>query len=126
MQSTAELEEIERLKSELEETRSREQEAKAEAERIQDAESETVAESVQQIEELRAKITELESQPSVLGTEPDAKELFRPYFQACTHSIGLMMDFISKQKESPDFAFLTSKASQIAELIESQLQGIKK
>ncbi|MDE7121502.1 MAG: hypothetical protein K2O42_05015 [Oscillospiraceae bacterium] len=126
MQSTAELEEIERLKSELEETRSREQEAKAEAERIQNANAETVAESVQQIEELQAKITELESQPSVLETEPDAKELFRPYFKACTHSIGLMMDFISKQKENPDFAFLTSKASQIAELIESQLQGIKK
>ena len=120
MQSTAELEEIERLKYELEETRNREQEAKAEAERMQNTNAETTCE----VERLQARISELENQP-VSGAEPDAKELFRPYFQACTHSIGLMMDFISKQKNSPDFAFLTSKASQIAEVIESQLQDLK-
>ncbi|MDE6730083.1 MAG: hypothetical protein K2J71_04830 [Oscillospiraceae bacterium] len=120
MQSTAELEEIERLKSELEEVKSREQEAKAEAERMQN----TNAETSNEVERLQVRISELENQP-VSGAEPDAKELFRPYFQACTHSIGLMMDFISKQKESPDFAFLTSKASQIAEVIEDQLQALK-
>ena len=120
MQSTAELEEIERLKSELEETRNREQEVKAEAERIQIANAETTSE----IERLQARISELEK-TTVSGAEPDVKELFRPYFQACTHSIGLMMDFISKQKNSLDFAFLTSKASQIAEVIEKQLQALK-
>ncbi|MDE7122060.1 MAG: hypothetical protein K2O42_07870 [Oscillospiraceae bacterium] len=125
MQSTAELEEIERLKSELQVARSREQEAKAEVEKIQNASAETVAESEKCIEELQAKIAELESQPSTSGAEPDAKELFRPYFQACTHSIGLMMDFISKQRNSSNFVFLTSKASQIAEVIESQLQALK-
>ncbi|MDE5885919.1 MAG: hypothetical protein K2H29_12695 [Oscillospiraceae bacterium] len=120
MQSTAELEEIERLKSELEETRSREQEAKAEAEIIQNANVKTTS----KIERLQTRISELEKQP-VSGAEPDAKELFRPYFQACTHSIGLMMDFVGKQKNSPDFAFLTSKASQIAEVIQKQLQALK-
>ncbi|MDE5753132.1 MAG: hypothetical protein K2H89_01095 [Oscillospiraceae bacterium] len=120
MQSTAELKEIERLKSELEEVKSREQEAKAEAERIQNANVETSNE----VERLQARINELEKQP-VSGAEPDAKELFRPYFQACTHSIGLMMDFVGKQKNSPDFAFLISKASQIAEVIEKQLQALK-
>ena len=125
MQSTAELEEIERLKSELQEAKEREQAVKAEAERMQNASAETVAESTQQIEQLQVKIAELESKPSVSGAEPDVKELFRPYFQACTHSIGLMIDFISKQKNSPDFAFLTSKASQIAEVIENQLQLLK-
>ncbi|MDE5768056.1 MAG: hypothetical protein K2H82_01590 [Oscillospiraceae bacterium] len=120
MRSMAELEEIERLKSELEEVKSREQEAKAEAERMQNTNAETTSE----IERLQARISELENQP-VSGAEPDAKELFRPYFQACTHSIGLMMDFISKQRESPEFSFLTSKASQIAEVIESQLQALK-
>ena len=108
------------LEAELQETRNREQEARAEAERIQSANAETTDE----IERLQARISELEKQP-VSGAEPDAKELFRPYFQACTHSIGLMMDFISKQKNSPDFAFLTSKASQIAEVIEKQLQDLK-
>ena len=120
MQSTAELEEIERLKSELEEIRIREQEAKAEADRIQNANAETSNE----VEKLQARISELENQP-VSGAVPDAKELFRPYFQACTHSIGLMMDFISKQKNSPDFAFLTSKALQVAEVIKNQLQLLK-
>ncbi|MDE5885789.1 MAG: hypothetical protein K2H29_12035 [Oscillospiraceae bacterium] len=120
MQSTAELEEIERLKSELEEVKNREQEAKAEAKRMQNTNAETTSE----IERLQTRISKLENQP-VSGAVPDAKELFRPYFQACTHSIGLMMDFISKQKNSPDFAFLTSKASQIAEVIESQLQALK-
>ncbi len=120
MQSTAELEEIERLKSELEEVKSREQEAKAEAERIQNANTETSNE----IERLQARISELEK-TTVSGAEPDIKELFRPYFQACTHSIGLMMDFISRQKNSPDFAFLASKASQITEVIESQLQDLR-
>ncbi|MDE5754653.1 MAG: hypothetical protein K2H89_08955 [Oscillospiraceae bacterium] len=124
MQSTAELEEIKRLKSELQETKEREQEAKAETERMQNASAKAVAESKKQIEEMQARISEFEKQP-VSGAESDAKELFRPYFQACTHSIGLMMDFISKQKESSDFAFLTSKASQIAEVIESQLQALK-
>ena len=120
MQSTAELEEIERLKSELEEVKSREQEAKAEAERMQN----TNAETSNEVERLQVRISELENQP-VSGAEPDAKELFRPYFQACTHSIGLMMDFVGRQKNSPDFAFLTSKASQIAEVIEKQLQDLK-
>ncbi|MDE5885135.1 MAG: hypothetical protein K2H29_08705 [Oscillospiraceae bacterium] len=120
MRSMAELEEIERLKSELEEVKSREQEAKAEAERMQNTNAETTSE----IERLQARISELENQP-VSGAEPDAKELFRPYFQACTHSIGLMMDFISKQRESPEFSFLTSKAAQIAEVIEKQLQDLK-
>ena len=120
MRSTAELEEIERLKSELEETRNREQEAKAEAERMQNTNMETSNE----VERLQAKIGELENQP-VSGVVPDAKELFRPYFQACTHSIGLMMDFISKQRNSSDFVFLTSKVSQIAEVIESQLQALR-
>ncbi|MDE5768823.1 MAG: hypothetical protein K2H82_05500 [Oscillospiraceae bacterium] len=120
IQSTAELEEIERLKSELEETRNREQEAKAEAERMQNTNMETSNE----VERLQIRINELEK-TTISGAEPDAKEIFRPYFQACTHSIGLMMDFISKQKESPDFAFLTSKASQIAEVIENQLQDLK-
>ncbi|MDE5767952.1 MAG: hypothetical protein K2H82_01025 [Oscillospiraceae bacterium] len=124
MQSTAELEEIERLKSELEEVRSREQETKAEAEKMQNTSVEAAAKSEKQIKEMQARISELENQP-VSGAEPDAKELFRPYFQACTHSIGLMMDFISKQKNSPDFAFLTSKVSQIAEVIEKQLQALK-
>lgn len=124
MQSTAELEEIERLKSELQEVKAREREAKVEAERIQNTSDEVMAESEKQIKEMQERISELENQ-SVPGAEPDTKELFRPYFQACTHSIGLMMDFISKQKESPDFAFLTSKASQIAELIENQLQDLK-
>ena len=108
------------LEAELQETKKREQEAQAEAERIQNANAETTNE----VERLQTRISELENQP-VLGAEPDAKELFRPYFQACTHSIGLMMDFISKQKNSPDFAFLTSKASQIAEVIENQLQLLK-
>ena len=125
MQSTAELEEIERLKCELQEAKEHEQEAKAEAERIQNVNAETVSESARQIEEMQIKIAELESKPSVSGAEPDVKELFRPYFQACTHSIGLMMDFISKQKNSPDFAFLTSKSLQIAEVIENQLQLLK-
>ena len=120
MQSTAELEEIERLKSELEEVKTREQEAKAEAERMQN----TNAETSNEVERLQVRISELENQP-VSGAEPDAKELFRPYFQACTHSIGLMMDFVGRQKNSPDFAFLTSKASQIAEVIEKQLQDLK-
>ena len=124
MQSTAELEEIERLKSELEEVRSREQETKAEAEKMQNTSAEAAAKSEKQIKEMQARISELENQP-VSGAVPDAKELFRPYFQACTHSIGLMMDFIGKQRNSPDFAFLTSKASQIAEVIESQLQDLK-
>lgn len=125
MQSTAELEEIERLKFELQKAKEHEQEVEAEAERMRNASVEVVAKSEKQIEEMRTKIMELKSQPSISGAEPDAKELFRPYFQACTHSIGLMMDFISKQKNSPDFAFLTSKASQIAEVIESQLQLLK-
>lgn len=120
MQSTAELEEIERLKFELEETRSREQKVKAEAERIQNSNAETTS----KIERLQTRISELEKM-TVSGDEPDVKELFRPYFQSCTHSIGLMMDFISRQKNSLDFAFLTSKASQIAEVIESQLQALK-
>ena len=120
MQSTAELEEIERLKYELEETRNREQEAKAEAERMQNTNAETTC----KVERLQTRINELEK-TTISGSEPDAKELFRPYFQACIHSIGLMMDFIGKQKESPDFAFLTSKASQIAEVIEKQLQALK-
>lgn len=113
------------LETELQKTKDREQEAKAEAERIQNVSAEAVAKSKKQMEQLQAEITELKSQSSDSGAEPDVKELFRPYFQACTHSIGLMMNFISKQKNSPDFTFLTSKASQVAEAIESQLQALR-
>ncbi|MDE5769868.1 MAG: hypothetical protein K2H82_10835, partial [Oscillospiraceae bacterium] len=121
MQSTAELEEIERLKSKLEEARNREQEAKAEAERMQN----TNAETSNEVERLQAKITELESQPSTSGAELDVKELFRPYFQNCMHSINLMIEFVVKHKQDSDFSFLVSKAEQTAEAIKNQLQSLK-
>ena len=124
MQSTAELEEIERLKSELQEAKEHEQEAKAEAERIQNANAETVAESARQIEEMQAKIAELESKPSVSGAV-STKELFKPYFQSCMQSINLMIEFIAKHKQDSDFGFLVSKAEQTAEAIKNQLQSLK-
>ena len=124
MQSTAELEEIERLKSELQVARSHEQEVKAEAERMQNASDETLAESQKQIEELQAKIAELENQSSVSGAVP-TKELFKPYFQSCMQGINLMLDFIVKHKQDSDFDFLVSKAEQTAEAIKNQLQSLK-
>ena len=108
------------LEAELQETRKREQEAKAEAERMQNTNSETSNE----IERLQARISELENQP-VLGAEPDAKELFKPYFQSCMQSINLMLDFIVKHKQDSDFSFLVSKAEQTAEAIKNQLQSLK-
>ncbi|MDE6706624.1 MAG: hypothetical protein K2K06_01090 [Oscillospiraceae bacterium] len=109
------------LEAELQETRKREQEAKAE----QNVNAETIAKSAKQIEELQAKITELESQSSTSGAEPDAKELFKPYFQSCMQSINLMLDFIVKHKQDSDFGFLVSKAEQTAEAIKNQLQSLK-
>ena len=121
---TEKLHELTSVKEELEQEKAfleaELQKAKAETERIQN----TNAETSNEVERLQARITELESQPAS-GADPDVKELFRPYFQACTHSIGLMMDFISKQRESPEISFLTSKAAQIAEVIEKQLQDLK-
>lgn len=114
------------LETELQEAKEREQEAKVEAEKLQEVNAETVAESQKQIEELQAKITELESQPSTSGAEPDVKELFKPYFQSCMQSINLMIDFIMKHKQDPDFSFLVSKAEQTAEAIKNQLQLLKK
>ena len=120
MQSTAELEEIERLKSELEETRNREQEAKAEAERMQNTNAETTCE----VERLQTRINELEK-TTISGAEPDVKELFRPYFQNCMHSINLMIEFVVKHKQDSDFSFLVCKAEQTAEAIKNQLQSLK-
>ena len=125
MQSTAELEEIERLKLELQVIREREQEAKAEAEKIQNASEEAIAETEKQIEEMQAKIAELENQSSVSGAVP-TKELFKPYFQSCMQGINLMIDFIIKHKQDPNFDFLVSKAEQTAEAIKNQLQSLKK
>ncbi len=114
------------LEAELQEAKKREQEAKAEVERIQNVSAGTVAESEKQIEELQAKIAELESQPIVSGAEPDAKELFKPYFQNCMNSINLMFDFIVKHKQESDFNFLITKAEQTAKVIVEQLQLLKK
>ncbi|MDE5754752.1 MAG: hypothetical protein K2H89_09470, partial [Oscillospiraceae bacterium] len=88
---TEKLQELTSTKEELEQEKAsleaELQEAKAEAERMQN----TNAETSNEVERLQARISELEKM-TVSGADPDIKELFRPYFQACTHSIGLMMD----------------------------------
>lgn len=124
MQSTAELEEIEHLKSELQQAKEREQAVKAEAERELNSCAEAVVEANIQIEELQAKIAELESKPSVSGAV-STKELFKPYFQSCMQSINLMVEYIAKHKQDSDFGFLVSKAEQTAEAIKNQLQSLK-
>ncbi len=122
---TEKLQELTNTKEELEQEKAsleaELQETKAEAERMQN----TNAETSNEVERLQAKITELESQPSTSGAEPDVKELFRPYFQNCMHSINLMIEFVVKHKQDSDFSFLVSKAEQTAEAIKNQLQSLK-
>jgi len=108
------------LEAELQETRKREQEAREEIDRI----IEDSAETAEELEKLQSEVEELKSR-SALKAVPDAKEMFRPYFQTFTHSLGAMMEFISNQTNSPDFDFMLKKVEDARNLIDEQLKNIE-
>ncbi len=108
------------LEAELQETRKREQEAREEIDRI----IEDSAETTEELEKLQSEVEELKSRPAPKAV-PDAKEMFRPYFQTFTHSLGAMMEFISNQTDSPDFDFMLKKVEDARNLIDEQLKNLK-
>lgn len=80
-------------------------------------------EKQQAIAQLKDELKQAKSQLECLSVKADDKEIFKAYLSNALDSAKRLCDFVNDNKDSANFKLFFDKSKQLAELINSQLEG---